>query len=182
MPDGRKLADLETDLSVVFAVSFARDGNRIACAGEGGAELVEMENGSRHRLGAMGVTAHGVDIAANGLAVAVASDDGFVRLFDPELGTLLNSLAPIKKDTVARAVRVDASCTRLAAAYADGTVRLWNIVLARGSAVITPGADIAGRSGDDWIWGGLQPEWKTAGQRIERSDDDAVEHGPMGMP
>ncbi len=31
-------------------------------------------------------------------------------------------------------------------------------------------------AGDDGIWGGLQPGWKTTGERLERPHDDALEH------
>jgi WD40 repeat protein len=46
-----------------------------------------------------------------------------------------------------RGVRFDASGTHLAAAYEDGAVRLWNVRLAPGSAMVTPGPAIAGRPG-----------------------------------
>ncbi len=50
VPDAKKLADLRTDLPIVYAVSFSHDASRVACGGEGGAEVVSVANGRRLRL------------------------------------------------------------------------------------------------------------------------------------
>jgi YD repeat-containing protein len=182
VPDAKPLADLHTGLTSVRAVAFAPDGASVLAAGEGGAVLIDLTTAAPRAVGPPGGDAYGADFAATGLAVAVGSDDGLVRLFDPLGGRLLARLArdePLAVDAAAgaasasttpttfsrpigvRAVRFDPSCNHLAAAYEDGAVRLWRIDLRRGSATVTSGPPIAGRPG-------------TTGYGVDFSPDGAV--------
>jgi WD40 repeat protein/serine/threonine protein kinase len=153
VPEGNRLAELDTALTAVRAVAFSRDGNRLIAAGDGGAVLLDVKTAKRRSLGPTGVNAHGADIASNDLALAVGSDDGWVRLFDPDSGGTLAEIPPDGSASGAgavalRAVRFDPSGTHLAAAHEDGSVRLWGVKLARGSAAaVTPGPHIAGHPG-----------------------------------
>ena len=160
VPDADRAAEFDTGFTVVRALAFSRDGSRLVVAGDRGGVVLDATTGRRKQLGAAGVGAYGADFAPNDSAVAIGSDDGRVRLFDPASGTLLaviepapstadKSSAPNLANTPVplRGVRFDRSGTHLAAAYEDGAVRLWNVRLAPGSATVTPGPDIAGRPG-----------------------------------
>jgi WD40 repeat protein/serine/threonine protein kinase len=149
VPQAHQLAELDTGLTTVRAIAFSRDGKRLLAAGDGGALILDVETASRRALDVAGANAHGADFAANDLAVAVGTDDGWVRLFDPVTGGPLTAVAPANPATpvALRAVRFDPSCAHLAAAHENGSVRLWNLRLANGAAVVTPGPRIAGRPG-----------------------------------
>jgi eukaryotic-like serine/threonine-protein kinase len=162
VPHATPVAALDTGLRSVRAVAFAPDGVHLAAAGEGGAVIVNARAGAPRRIGPAG-DAHGTDFAANGLAVAVGGDDGFVRLFDASDGRPLAEI-PRNKSSKAvgvRAVRFDPTCAHLAAAYEDGAVHLWRVELRPGSAVVTAGPSIAGRPG-------------TTGYGVDFSHDGAV--------
>ena len=149
-PGLERLAELDTGLRAVRAVSFSPDGKRLVAAGEGGAVLLDVATRQRRTLAPLGVTVQGAHMAGNGLAIALGADDGWVRVFDPGSGEVLTSAEPERsaaRPAAVRAVRFDPAGAHLAAAYEDGTVRLWQAVLRRGSAELTSGPRIAGRPG-----------------------------------
>ena len=170
VPHAEPLARLDTRLTNVRGVAFAPDGSRIVAVGDGGAVLLDLRTGARQEIARPGENAHAADFAANGLAVAVGGDDGLVRLCDPDDGALLASIARDAEVPPAtttsnpigvRGVRFDPFCTHLAAAYEDGTVRLWKVLLRRGAAQVAPGPPVAGRPG-------------TTGYGVDFSRDGAV--------
>jgi WD40 repeat protein len=88
-------------------------------------------------------------------AIAPLTGNGTVPDASPSEGpTTVGSPVPT------RAVRFDPSCQRLAAAFADGTVRLWNLKLSRGTAATAPGPPIAGRPGTTGYGVDFSPDGK----------------------
>jgi WD40 repeat protein len=160
VPHGRQLAEFNAGFNVVRALAFSRDGTRLVAAGSGGGVMLDVTTGQRQRLGDSDVGAYGADFAPNDLAVAIGFDDGRVRLYDASSAALLTVAEPINSaagpgashngvpsPVALRGVRFDPSGTHLAAAYEDGSVRLWKVRLGAGSAALTPGPAIAGRPG-----------------------------------
>ncbi len=148
-PDARKLAEIDTGLKAVYAIDFSPDAKHLAVAGEGGAVIINTETSHRQSLPVQSA-AHGIDLSPNDLAVAVGCDDGTIDLFDPGTSRELGLIPPARSAVPVRAVRFNPTSTQLAASYADGTVRLYNVALSSATttaAVITPGPNIAGRPG-----------------------------------
>jgi len=161
VPDGRPISQYDGGSRVVRALKFSRDGRLLAVAGDRGGVVVDLDKGRRLALGPPNVGAYGIDVSPDDHAVvAVGSDDGHVRLFDAATGAPLADLpggqstspptTPPTTQVAPRAVRFDPRGGRLAAAYENGTVRLWNVARLAGDALrlgVTPGPAIAGRPG-----------------------------------
>jgi WD40 repeat protein/serine/threonine protein kinase len=156
VPGGELERELDTGLKAIRNVAFSPHGVHLLAAGEGGAVMLDLETGQRHAVPLGKEDAYAVDFAATGDALAIGGTDGAVRLFraaDFAAIAVLphnDSEQPSAARRVAvHGVRFDRACTHLAAAYADGTVRLWNLSMPRGAetAVTSPGPPIAGRPG-----------------------------------
>jgi serine/threonine protein kinase/WD40 repeat protein len=161
IPDGAKLGEFDTGLGGVRAVGVAPDGSRIVAACERGSVEVERDTGARRVLGPQHVGGYGADFASNGLAAAIGSDDGTVRLLEPATAAVLLELhvTPAGTKTAAlRAVRFDHSCNHLAAVDADGQVMLWHVELGAGRATATPGPPIAAFQGASGFGLGFSPD------------------------
>ena len=139
---GPPLASIDTGLGGVRALAAAGGGASLLAAGEGGACLISLADETRRPIGPVGVPMYAVDVSPDGATLAVAGDDELVRLYDAATGRTLAvvphhppaATSPATRATTRPAVPVAVEGVafspgndRLAAVYADGSVRLWHL-------------------------------------------------------
>jgi hypothetical protein len=113
-------------LDMVHAVTYSRDGNRLAsCSSNGIARVLDARSG--HPLlelkGHMG-SVEDVAFSPDGSRLATVGEDRTARVWDVRTGNFLLELKG--HTTMPKAVAFSPGGTRLATAELDGTVRLWD--------------------------------------------------------
>ena len=167
-PDAVNSAELETGLKSVRSICYLPSGRQIAVAGDGGALIIDLATGRRRALGDMNPSSYSIDCASTGLAVAVGSDDGVIRLFDPGSGKI-DRVDRIGCFALAR-VRFDNSCHHLAAIYLNGAVKLWELHIKPGIASVTPLSPIEGHPG----WTGTALGFSADGTMLVTGGSDRI--------
>lgn len=94
------------------------------------------------RTGGPGVATHEIAFHAKGAVMVVAGGDGTIRTYDGMSGTQLRAA---QNGSTVFAVAIDSEGKRMAAATADGVVKLWSVADARLLATFWSGAE------DNWL-------------------------------